>query len=92
MPSPASFGRGVKRSLNGKRRVFWRRNDFRLAINAAGGTEGDALDAVGAHGFEHIESGDGVLLKILARMVEAKANVSVGGQMKNKIAARPSPW
>ena len=44
------------------------------------------LDAIGAHGFEHIERGHGILLKILVRMVEAKADVGIRGQMENKIA------
>ena len=85
------FGRGVKRGLDGKRRVFRRGNYFRLAINAAGGTERDAPDAVGAHGFEDVVSGDGVLLKILAGMVEAEADVGIGGEMEHGVTAGHRP-
>ena len=65
--------------------IFGRRDDFRLAINAAGGAERDAFDAAGAHGFEHVERGGGVLLEILVRMVEAKTDIRIRGQMKNEI-------
>ena len=85
-PSHASFGRRVKRSLDRERRVLRRGDFFRLAINAAGGAERDALDAVGAHRLQHVESGDGILLKILARMLQAEPHVGVGGEVKNKIA------
>src|ERR1035437_4976879 len=81
-----NLGRSVERGLHGKRRVFGRGNFFRLAINAAGGTESNALDAIGAHGFEDIESGDGILLQILRRMFEAKAGVGIRGEMKNGVA------
>src|SRR5882724_6592198 len=81
------FRRGVKRSLYRERTIFRRGDDFRLAINAAGGAESDSPDAADAHGFEDVEAGLRVLLKILARMVEAEAHVGVGGEMKNKIAA-----
>ena len=46
------------------------------------------LHAVGAHGFEHVERGDGVLLEILVRMIQAEPDVRIGGQMKNEIASR----
>ena len=65
---------------------FRRRDDFRLAINTAGGTERNVFDAVGAHGLQHVERGHGVLLEILVRMLEAKAHIRVGRQMKNEIA------
>src|SRR5882724_2829602 len=81
------FRRGVKRSLYRERTIFRRGDDFRLAINAAGGAERDAPDAAHAHGFEDVEAGLRVLLKILARMVEAEAHVGIGGEVKNKIAA-----
>jgi len=80
------FGRGVKGGLDGERMIFRRRDDFRLAINRAGGTEGDAFDAVGAHGFQHVEGGDGVLLEILVRMFESEPHVGIGGEVKDKIA------
>src|ERR1035437_2870424 len=80
------LGRSVERGLHGKRRVLRRGNFFRLAINAAGGAEGDALDAIGAHGFEYVEGGHGVLLQILGRMFEAEADIGVRGEMKNRVA------
>ena len=46
-----------------------------------------SLDAVGAHRLQHVEGGDGVLLEILARMLEAEADVGVGGEMEHDVAA-----
>src|ERR1035437_11089569 len=81
-----NLGRSVERGLHGKRRGFGRGNFFRLAINAAGGTESNALDAIGAHGFKHIESGNGVLLQIFAGMFEAETHIGIRGKMKNRVA------
>ena len=67
--------------------IFGRGDDFRLAINLAGGAERDAFDAVGAHGFQHVEGGDGVLLQIFVRMFEAEADIGIGRQMKDEIAS-----
>ena len=47
-------------------------------------------DAVGAHGLEHIEGRDRVLLQILARVFEPEADVGIGGEMKDHVAARHS--
>ena len=53
-----------------------------------GGT-GDQLfiDTVGTHGFQDIVRGDRILFQILARMLGAKANIRIGGQVKDKIRA-----
>lgn len=79
--------RGVERSLNRKRRVLRRGNNFRLAIHRAGRGKRDALDAIGAHRFEDVEGGDGVLLQIFSGMIEAETHVGVGGEMKDGVAA-----
>ena len=83
----AQFGAGVERSLDGERRGFGRGDDFGLAVNGAGGTEGDALDVVGTHGFEDIEGGDGVLLEILAGMFEAEPDIGIGAEVEHGVGA-----
>ena len=83
----AEFGAGVERGLDGERRGFGRGDDFGLAVNGAGGAEGDALDVVGAHGFEDIEGGDGVLLEIFAGMFEAEPDVGIGAEVEHGVGA-----
>src|SRR5271154_4927687 len=80
------FRRGVERGLDRERTIFRRRDDFCLAINAAGRGKRNSLHAADAHGFEDVEAGLRVLLKILARMVETETHVSIRGKVKNKIA------
>ena len=46
-----------------------------------------SLDAVAAHRLQHIEGRDRVLLEILARMLQAEADVGIGGEMKHDVAA-----
>jgi len=75
--------RGVKGSLNRERVIFRRGNNLGLAINAARGRERNDLGAIGAHRFEHVERGDGVLIQVLARMLQAEADVGIRGEMKN---------
>ena len=83
----AEFGAGVERSLDGEGRGFGRGDDFGLAVNGAGGTEGDALDVVGAHGFKDIKRGNGVLLEILAGMFEAEPDIGIGAEVKHGVGA-----
>src|ERR1043166_2841650 len=54
----------IERSLNGKGSVFWSRDDAGFAIHRTRRGKGNGIDAVGPHGFEHIESGDGVLFEV----------------------------
>src|SRR5205823_2447531 len=44
-----------------------------------------AANAVGPHRFEHVEGGQGILFEILAGMVQSKAHIGVGREVKNDI-------
>src|SRR5450755_4606191 len=82
------FGSAVEGRLNGERTVFGGGDYFGLAVNRAGGGEGQASDTLGAHGFEDVPGSDGVLLEIAAGMVGPEANVGIGGQMEHHVDSR----
>src|SRR5579871_2046002 len=86
-PFGGEFGCGVERGLDGKRSVFGRGKDLRLAVDGTGGRKSNALYAAFAHGFENIGSGNRVLFEILARVVRAEANVGIGGHVEDEVHA-----
>ncbi len=84
------FASAVQRGLNRKKVGLGRGTlggDEGFAVSGAGGGETDALHAVGAHGFKNIEGGDGVLLEILTGVLPAVFDISVGGEMQDKVGA-----
>ena len=86
-PLARDFRRAVERSLDRKCRILGRGNHRRLAVHRAGRGKRDALDSIRAHRFEHVESGDGVLVKILRRMIGAEAHVGICREVDHEIAA-----
>ena len=86
-PFARELGGAVERGLNRERRVFRRREDIRLAVDRAGGGEGDPANAVGSHRLEHIERRDGVLLEISSRMLGPEADIGVRREVEDEIAA-----
>src|SRR3989344_1672793 len=79
------LGCAIKRCLYWKRRIFRGWNHRRFAIHRTGRRKCDALDVIRAHGLQHVISGDGVLIEILARMLRAKTHIGVGGKMENEV-------
>ena len=84
------FAGAVERGLNREKIRLGRgalRRDEGFAVGGAGRGEADAFHAVGAHGLEDVESGDGVLLEVLAGVLPAVFDVGVGGEMEDKVGA-----
>src|ERR1019366_4949165 len=75
----------VERRLNRERHVLGSRNLTRLTIDRACRRKGNALDTSGAHGLEHIERGDRILLEVSLRMIETETDVGVGRKVKYDI-------
>src|SRR5205823_7607283 len=67
----------VKRGLHGKGGVLRGRHDRCLTIDRAARREGDLLDIISAHRFQHIECRDGVLLEVFTGGNEAETYVSI---------------
>ena len=84
------FAGAVERGLNREKIRLGRgalRRDEGFAVGGAGRGEADAFNAVGAHGLEDVESGDGVLLEVLAGVLPAVFDVGVGGEVEDKVGA-----
>src|ERR1700728_2104796 len=77
----------VERSLDRERPVLRGWNYLALAVDRAGGGEGNRLDAVCTHRLQYVESRDGVLLQVPAWMVGAKPHVGVCRQMEYDLGA-----
>src|SRR3954471_8934257 len=83
-PLGSKFGSAIERRLHRKWGILGRRKDVRLAVDRTRGREGDSLAAIGAHRLQHVECGDGVLLKVALWMLRPKADIGVGGQMEDE--------
>src|SRR5262249_32983372 len=79
------FRRAVKTRLDREGTDFRRREDLRFAVDRSRRGEGDATHPVGSHRFEDMEGGDRVLLKILARVLGAEADVGVRGEVEDEV-------
>jgi hypothetical protein len=78
--------RGLDREkISLRRGAVW--GDEGFAVSGAGRGETDAFNAVGAHGFEDVESSNGVLLEVFAGMLPAVFDVGVGGEMEDEVGA-----
>src|ERR1043166_351600 len=78
----------IERSLDRKWRLFRSRNYLRFPIDRTGRSKRNLLNPVGAHGFEDIESGERILLHILAGMLQSKTNIRIGREVENQITTR----
>src|SRR5690242_14062740 len=76
------FARPVQRRLHRKRRALRRGEYLRLAINRARRSKNNSRYTVGAHGFQHIERGDRVLLEIPAWVLRTETDVGIGCEVK----------
>ena len=84
------LGGGVERGLDREGVGLGRRavgRDQRLAVDGAGGREGNPAHTVRAHGLEDVEGRDGVLFEVLPRVVPAVLDVGVGGQVEDEVGA-----
>ena len=50
------------------------------------------LEAVRAHGFEHVEGRDGVLLEVFSRVLGAETNIRIRREMKHRVRAFESAF
>src|ERR1700722_14362690 len=80
----------VKQSLDGKRAIFGGRYGLRFSVNRAGRGETHLADADAANRFQYMERRSRVLFNVLARMLNAEADISIGCEVEDKVAASHS--